>query len=109
MREVFEYETLDFDEIMQRDIDDARVSAELIPYLLDEKSVDLIKLFPPISRLRHADRGGPEQAGGQVSCGRRKMICRLKEPVSTPCMSSGQARSAAKSSDSSNRSPTVSG
>ena len=48
VREVFEYETLDFDEIMQRDIDDARVSAELIPYLLDEKSVDLIKLFPPI-------------------------------------------------------------
>lgn len=48
VRELFEFEDLDFDEIMQRDIDDARVSSELIPYILDEKSRDLIKLFPPI-------------------------------------------------------------
>ena len=48
VREVFDFASLDFDEIMQRDIDDARVSAELIPYLLDEKSSDTIKLFPPI-------------------------------------------------------------
>lgn len=48
VREIFNFENLDFDEIMQRDIDDARVSSELIPYLLDEKSKDLIKLFPPI-------------------------------------------------------------
>lgn len=48
VREIFEFSSLDFDEIMQRDIDDARVSSDLIPYLLDEKSVDLIKLFPPI-------------------------------------------------------------
>lgn len=48
VREIFEFEHLDFDEIMQRDIDDARVSSELIPYLLDPKSHDLIKLFPPI-------------------------------------------------------------
>lgn len=48
VREIFTFKDLDFDEIMQRDIDDARVSSELIPYLLDEKSKDLIKLFPPI-------------------------------------------------------------
>ncbi|MDF1659102.1 MAG: DNA sulfur modification protein DndB [Verrucomicrobiales bacterium] len=48
VREIFDFETLDFNEIMQRDIDDARVSSELVPYLLDEKSRDLIKLFPPI-------------------------------------------------------------
>jgi DNA-sulfur modification-associated len=48
VREIFGFKSLDFDEIMQRDIDDARVSSELIPYLLDENSADLIKLFPPI-------------------------------------------------------------
>lgn len=48
VREIFDLEQLDFDEIMQRDIDDARVSSELIPYLLDEKSRDLVKLFPPV-------------------------------------------------------------
>jgi hypothetical protein len=48
VREIFDVNQLDFDEIMQRDIDDARVSSDLIPYLLDEKSVDLVKLFPPI-------------------------------------------------------------
>lgn len=48
VREIFNFEQLDFDEIMQRDIDDSRVSSELIPYLLDEKSKDLIKLFPPV-------------------------------------------------------------
>lgn len=48
VREIFDVNNLDFDEIMQRDIDDARVSSELIPYLLDDKSVDLVKLFPPV-------------------------------------------------------------
>jgi hypothetical protein len=48
VREIFDLNQLDFDEIMQRDIDDARVSSELVPYLLDEKSIDLVKLFPPI-------------------------------------------------------------
>jgi len=48
VREIFDFQSLDFDEIMQRDIDDARVSAELVPYLLDEQSRDMIKLFPPI-------------------------------------------------------------
>jgi hypothetical protein len=48
VREIFDFNSLDFDEIMQRDIDDARVSSELVPYILDEKSTDLIKLFPPI-------------------------------------------------------------
>lgn len=48
VREVFDLKQLDFDEIMQRDIDDARVSLELIPYLLDEDNRGLIKLYPPI-------------------------------------------------------------
>jgi hypothetical protein len=48
VREMFDVGTLEFDELMQRDIDDARVSSELIPYLLDPRSRDLVKLFPPI-------------------------------------------------------------
>jgi hypothetical protein len=48
VREVFDLQQLGFDEIMQRDIDDARVSLELIPYLLDTSTTGLIKLFPPI-------------------------------------------------------------
>lgn len=48
VREVFDLKQLGFDEIMQRDIDDARVSLELIPYLLDTSTSGLIKLFPPI-------------------------------------------------------------
>lgn len=48
VREIFRFEDLEFDEIMQRDIDDARVSHELIPYLLDNQAPDLVKLFPPV-------------------------------------------------------------
>ena len=48
VREIFDYRTLGFDEIMQRDIDDARVSTELVPYLLDADARDTIKFFPPI-------------------------------------------------------------
>lgn len=48
VREIFPTADLEFDEIMQRDIDDARVSSELVPYLLDHRSRDLVKLFPPI-------------------------------------------------------------
>lgn len=48
VREIFDPQQLDFDEIMQRDIDDARVSNELIPYILDDKTKDLMKFFPPI-------------------------------------------------------------
>lgn len=47
-REVYDPRTLDFDQIMQRDIDDARVSTELIPYLLKQSDTGLVKLFPPI-------------------------------------------------------------
>lgn len=47
-REVFDTRSLDFDQIMQRDIDDARVSTELIPYLLESARSGLVKLFPPI-------------------------------------------------------------
>ncbi|MES2670651.1 MAG: DNA sulfur modification protein DndB [Pseudomonadota bacterium] len=48
VREVFDLEQLGFDEIMQRDIDDSRVSLDLIPYLLDHSNSGLVKLFPPI-------------------------------------------------------------
>lgn len=48
VREVFELEQLGFDEIMQRDIDDSRVSLDLIPYLLDHSNSGMVKLFPPI-------------------------------------------------------------
>lgn len=47
-REVFPIQDLDFEQIMQRDIDDARVATELIPYLLEESRTGLVKLFPPI-------------------------------------------------------------
>lgn len=48
VREVFKTEELGFDELMQRDIDDARVTSELVPYLLDDQSAGMVKLFPPI-------------------------------------------------------------
>ena len=51
VREIFDFQSLDFDEIMQRDIDDARVSAELVPYLLDEQSKDMISSSRPSSSL----------------------------------------------------------
>jgi DNA-sulfur modification-associated len=47
-REIFDVGSLDFEQIMQRDIDDARVSNELIPYLMERSSRGLVKLFPPI-------------------------------------------------------------
>ncbi|MCK6523505.1 hypothetical protein L6R49_18995 [Myxococcota bacterium] len=48
VREVFNLKDLDFEQLMQRDIDDARVATELIPYLLEESRSGLVKLFPPI-------------------------------------------------------------
>lgn len=48
VREVFQISELEFDELMQRDIDDGRVSTELIPYLLRDHGKVLVKLFPPI-------------------------------------------------------------
>ena len=48
VREIFDFRSLDFDEIMQRDIDDSRVSNELIPYILDDSSAEFVKFFPPI-------------------------------------------------------------
>jgi len=48
VREVFEPKDLGFDDLMQRDIDDARVSNSLIPYLITLQSGDSVKFFPPI-------------------------------------------------------------
>jgi hypothetical protein len=47
-RETFDIKSLGFDEIMQRDIDDARISSEIIPYILDNRSTGMVKFFPPI-------------------------------------------------------------
>lgn len=71
VRELFETEKLSFDEIMQRDIDDARVSAELVPYLLDNRTRDLVKLFPPIVVIvlpREPGTNRPAHAYPPVSC-----------------------------------------
>lgn len=46
VREIFEAKDMNFDDLMQRDIDDGRVSTELIPYLLEPGAA--VKFFPPI-------------------------------------------------------------
>ena len=46
VREVFQTRDLGFEDLMQRDIDDGRVSTELIKYLLEPGAV--VKFFPPI-------------------------------------------------------------
>jgi hypothetical protein len=48
VREIFELKDQNFDELLQRDLDDARISSELIPYLLSVSDNSLIRLFPPI-------------------------------------------------------------
>ncbi|TMP32595.1 hypothetical protein CWB99_01605 [Pseudoalteromonas rubra] len=47
-REIFDFKDLEFDELMQRDIDDSRVSHSLIPYILDQNNHASVKFFPPI-------------------------------------------------------------
>ena len=48
VREIFVPRDLGFEDLMQRDIDDARVSLALIPYLLSQQAVGQVKFFPPI-------------------------------------------------------------
>ena len=47
VREVFNQQDLDFDHLLQRDLDDFRVSKEMVPYLLGKISTDP-RFFPPI-------------------------------------------------------------
>lgn len=47
VREVFSLNELDFDHLLQRDLDDFRVSKEMVPYLLGTGSSDP-RFFPPI-------------------------------------------------------------
>ena len=47
VREVFDLKDLDFDHLLQRDLDDFRVSEEMVPYLLGKNSSDP-RFFPPI-------------------------------------------------------------
>jgi hypothetical protein len=46
VREIFQARDLGFEDLMQRDIDDGRVSTELIKYLLEPGAA--VKFFPPI-------------------------------------------------------------
>jgi hypothetical protein len=46
VREIFQTKDLGFEDLMQRDIDDGRVSTELIKYLLEPGNA--VKFFPPI-------------------------------------------------------------
>src|SRR3984957_5559069 len=46
VREIFQTKDLGFEDLMQRDIDDGRVSTELIKYLLEPGAA--VKFFPPI-------------------------------------------------------------
>ena len=52
VREVFDLDDLDFDHLLQRDLDDFRVSEEMLPYLLGERSSGETfsdpRFFPPI-------------------------------------------------------------
>lgn len=48
VREIFRAQDMGFEDLMQRDIDDARVSNSLIPYLISLQSGDRVKFFPPI-------------------------------------------------------------
>jgi hypothetical protein len=46
VREMFDVGELNFDELLQRDLDDYRVAKEIIPYLL--RSSESVRFFPPI-------------------------------------------------------------
>ena len=46
VRELFDVGDLNFDELLQRDLDDYRVAKEIIPYLLENSP--LVRFFPPI-------------------------------------------------------------
>lgn len=72
VREIFDVNNLEFDEIMQRDIDDARVSSDMIPYILDSQNAGLVKFFPPIVVMCmpvEADRNRPSSHYPQVFSG----------------------------------------
>lgn len=47
VREIMDADDLDFDQLLQRDLDDHRVATELVPYLLTPKAVGP-SFFPPI-------------------------------------------------------------
>jgi hypothetical protein len=48
VREIFPVKDLGFDELLQRDLDDSRVSTQLIPYLLKTHGRQTVRFFPPI-------------------------------------------------------------
>lgn len=63
-REVFTVERMSFDELLQRDLDDARVASDLIPYLMGT-GASRYPVFPPILAVlapsgREGERAGIE-------------------------------------------------
>lgn len=46
-REVFKLEEMNFDELLQRDLDDSRVAHDLVPYLLGDQG-STARFFPPV-------------------------------------------------------------
>lgn len=74
VREVFQAEHLGFDELLQREVDDSRVSAELIPYLLDTRGIAAVQFFPSIvAVLLPRDAGGltPQRYYRPIEVGER--------------------------------------
>ncbi|MEZ4448305.1 MAG: DNA sulfur modification protein DndB [Nannocystaceae bacterium] len=64
-REVFAVERMTFDELLQRDLDDARVANDLIPYLMGTEA-SRYPVFPPILAVlapsgREGERAGIER------------------------------------------------
>jgi hypothetical protein len=61
-REVFKLEDMNFDELLQRDLDDSRVAHDLVPYLLGEQG-STARFFPPVLAVlvpRNASGSGIE-------------------------------------------------
>jgi hypothetical protein len=61
-REVFAVEGMDFDELLQRDLDDARVANDLIPYLMGTET-SRYPVFPPILAVLAPSGKAGERAG----------------------------------------------
>jgi hypothetical protein len=64
-REVFAVERMTFDELLQRDLDDARVANDLVPYLMGTET-SKYPVFPPILAVlapsgKEGERGGIER------------------------------------------------
>ena len=72
-REIFDQESLNLEQILQRDIDDARVSSDMIPYLLSTDynqqifRSSLTTFYPPIVAILTPIVTGTNDAGEPIS------------------------------------------